>query len=212
MTAQDLIQAAARTATIVASGETLNTEELADGLIALNMLISSWSALQIPLYELTKQTVTMTGAASYALSTRPIRIRSASVVSAAGVAREAEVVPAEKWAAVLDKTRTGLFAEALFYDANFATPTVYLSPKPGAGTLELWQYNPLTAFASLSTAVSLPSGYERALTFALAIDLAPQYGRPIDATVQAVAQEATTAIARANAAALLDAPAPQAAA
>ena len=202
MTTGDLIAAAARTATIIASGESLSTEEKADALVSLNMLVASWSALQIPLYELKKQTVTMTGAASYALTTRPIRIKSASVVSTSGATQPAKVATADEWAAIGDKTRTGLYAEALYCDFGFPTATAYLSPKPGAGTLELWQFEALTEFADLDTAISLPPGYERALTFALAIDLAPQYGRPVDPAVQAVANEATAAIARANAAAL----------
>ena len=202
MTTEDLIHAAARTATIIASGEELSTEEKDDALIALNMLVASWSALQIPLYELKKQTVTMTGAASYALSTRPIRIKSASVITSAGTTQPTKVATADEWHAIGDKTRTGAYAEALFCDFGYPTATAYLSPKPGAGSLELWQYEALTAFAALDTAISLPPGYERALTFALAIDLAPQFGRPIDPTVQAVANEATAAIARANEAAL----------
>jgi hypothetical protein len=209
MTVEDLILAAARTATIIASGEDLSTEEKDDALVALNLIVGTWSALGVPLYELKKQSVTMTGAASYALSTRPVKIKSANVLSAAGISRGANLVDATVWAQVLDKTRTGLFAEDLFCDYQFPTANVYLTPKPGAGTLELWQFEPLAEFDELTDVLALPPGYERALMYALALDLCPQFGRPVTPEVQAGANEATSAIARANAAAVGD-PAPQA--
>jgi hypothetical protein len=35
---------------------------------------------------------------------------------------------------------------------------------------------PLTAFASLMTAVALPTGYERLLRYCLAVEMMPEYG------------------------------------
>lgn len=199
MTVQELINAALRTIGVLASGESPSTEESDDSLLALNQLVSSWSAQELPLYQLVKATVTMTGAASYALATRPIRIKSAGVITAAGLQKDVAIVSAEQWAGIVDKSRTGAFADALWYDGGFPTGTVHLTPKPAAGTLELFTYNALTAFDALGDTVTLPPGYERALIFSLALDLAPQFGRAVDPTVAAVAAEAMGAITRTNA-------------
>ena len=119
----------------------------------------------------------MTGAASYALPARPTKIRAASVITAAGLQMPARVILAEEWASIPDKTRTGLFAEVLFFDAGFPTSNVYLTPKPGAGSLELQSYFPLGITFSAGDTVAFPPGYERSLIAALAVDLATEYGR-----------------------------------
>jgi hypothetical protein len=99
----------------------------------------------------------------------------------------------------MDKTRTGLFAEALYCDYAYPNAAISLSPRPTGGTLEVSSYTPLTQFASLATTIALPDGYERALTYALALELAPEYGRPIDQAVMGVAGESKQAITALNA-------------
>src|SRR5215218_8238359 len=109
MTFQQLVNGALRSLGVIASGESPSTEESDDALVALNNLIASWTALGTPIYQLIKDTsVTLSGAASYALSTRPVRIQSASVIAANGTTMPLEIVTAEKWAQIPDKTRTGI--------------------------------------------------------------------------------------------------------
>ncbi len=198
MLVQDLIDRSLRLIGVLAAGETPASVERDDALIALNHIVLSWNAQQITLYSVTMQTVAMTGAASYALATRPRRIKAASVIATGGATMAPTLVDAVGWAAVADKTRTGLFAEALYCDYLFPTSNVYLSPKPGAGSLEIHSFTPLAAFASLGATITLPDGYERALTTALAVELAPEYGRPLDQALAAAAQEAKQSITQLN--------------
>jgi hypothetical protein len=214
MTVQQLVNLALRKINVIASGESPSSDESADALVVLNQLVDSWTAQQVPLYSITAQTKTLTGAASYALATRIARIKSAATLTAAGLNFPIDVVDAGRWAAIPDKTRTGLYIESLYYDHVLATGTVYVTPKPSAGTLEVWSYTPLAAFGALGDTVTLPVGYERALSAALAADLAPEYGRSISPELQATAAEAIGAIAKLNAANLgpdaAAAPVPQA--
>lgn len=191
MTAQELINQALRKIGVIASGETPSTEESNDAFVALNQLLDSWSARKVPVLGLTPDSVTMTGATSYALSPRPLKIKSARLL-VAGIVVPFDVVSAEAFAANPPRS--------LMYDNGFSTGTIYPTlPAPTSGTLELQTYVPLTAIASLATSISLPPGYERALVSALAMDLAPEYGRPVPAELQGTGTEAIDAIASLNA-------------
>lgn len=212
MTVQELINGALRLIGVIASGESPATEESNDALVAVNDILDSWSAQQLPLYAITKTTVSLTGAASYTLGSHLLRIKSADVITSASVSRPVEVVDSAKWGSILDKSRTGLFAEALFYDAALSSPKVYLSPMPGSGTLEIWSLTELTSFSALSDTVTFPKGYNRALRFALAMELAPEYGRALDPNLAAVAAEAKGTLMKLNAEVLgeaIPAPPPQ---
>lgn len=199
MTVQDLVNKSLQLIGVLAAGETPATAESDDAFAILNTIVSNWTAQQLPLYSVSVQTVTLTGAASYALSTRVSRIKSAQVLAANGTARTPDLIDAARWASVADKTRTGVFAEVLYCDYGFPSATVYLSPKPAAGTLEVFSYTPLTAFGSLGATITLPPGYERALRYALAIELAPEYGRAVGPEILGPAQEAKSAITGLNA-------------
>lgn len=307
MTAQELINQALRTIGALASGESPSAEESNDALAALNQLIASWSAQALPIYQITRSAIALTGAASYTLATRPVKIKAAAIsttatmslplkiatppewaeymdkastadfgellfyedgyplgrihiapIRASGgsleliservigqgvmtvrevfnltgaasytigvggtfpterptkitgaaiqagsiVTRDLTLVTAEQWAAYPRKGVAGTFAQVLYHDGGFPTATVWLAPKPAAGTLELYTYERLTAIASLSTVISFPDGYERALSAALGVELAPEYGRPVDGALQQKAEDAKTSIFGLNAAVL----------
>jgi len=198
MTAQELIDGALRAIGVIASGESPNPEESADSLVTLNDLLASWSALGLPIYEIIRDATPLTGVESYVLTTRPVRIKSGSVVAANGVAQPVEIVSAERWAGITDRTRTGVYADVLFCDFGLAVCTVRLSPKPSTGTLELWVYRALASVGALSTSFSLPPGYLRALRLNLAVELASEFGRPVSESLTATAQEAKSAITNLN--------------
>src|SRR5262245_14904905 len=152
---QDLIDRSLRLIGVLAAGETPASVERDDALVALNNIVTSWNAQQIALYSVTLQTTALTGAASYTLATRPRRIKSASVIATGGATQAPVLVDAVGWASVQDKTRTGLFAETLYCDYAFPSATVWLSPRPSGGTLELYSFTPLTQFASLGATIML---------------------------------------------------------
>ena len=56
------------------------------------------------------------------------------------------------------------------------------------------QFEPLT----LNSEVQLPAGFDRALRYALALELAPEYGRTLDALTVKAAGDSLAAIKRAN--------------
>mgnify|MGYP003694240315 CR=1 FL=1 len=57
---------------------------------------------------------------------------------------------------------------------------LYLAGAASARTLEVWIYATVPPFAALDSVIDLPFGYEAGLRWNLAVNLAPEYGRPID--------------------------------
>ncbi len=201
MTAQDLIDYALTEIGVADPGVTPATEERNWGLTKLNQLLSSWSAQALPIYQITRETFVLSGAGSYTIgtgqtwsTTRPVKIKAAAY-TANGVIVWLDVVPAEVWA---DGGRNRI----LYYDHGYPNGTVWLRPAPTDGTLELYSYKPLTSFATLNTAIALPDGYERALQLNLAVDLAPSFGRALDANIIALANDAKMSIQGLNQAVL----------
>lgn len=184
----------------IASGETLETQELADALATLNQLVSSWNTEGASLASRKRLTQPVSFSNSYTLSERPIRIESASV-NCGGIDSQLAIVDSAGWEAVPEKAATSVYVRTLFCDYGYPTATVYIAPIPRlSGTLEVWIYVPLAAFASTSQEIDLPQGYEMALRYGLAMALLPEYPRSqVDPTLPAQAQMYKAALAQLNA-------------
>jgi len=185
MTVQQLIESSMRLLGILASGESASSQERDDGLIVLNQLLSSWSAGGLAIPYKSTEALSLTGAATYTIGTgqtfntpRPLVVTAAAVV-VGGVTAGVRVVDDNEWLATRDFNRAGKFAEILFYNVESVTVgRISLWPTPAnGGSLSLYSLKALTAFSALSDNISLPPGYERALRNALAIELAPEFGR-----------------------------------
>lgn len=137
MDAQTLINAALRSIGVLAEGESPSTAASNDSFDALNAMLDSWSAEGLPIPYLSRQTVAMTGAASYALATRPIKIKSAAIVSTSTVNLPLRLASADEWAAARDKGFSGDVADMIFISEGYPLATVYIAPQPAAGTIEL---------------------------------------------------------------------------
>src|SRR4029453_1334984 len=175
-TVQEFINSTLRLIRVLDSGETPTATESNDALAALNQLIGSWSAAGVPIYQEAHDMIPLTGATSYALATRPVKITSAQVIYS-GISFPVAIVPSQVWTQPKDRTATSKFAKELWYDGGYPTGFISLWPAPPTGSHpELYYLKPLAQFASLGDTISLPPGYEQALRFALAGVLAPEYG------------------------------------
>jgi hypothetical protein len=200
-TVTQLIHSAMRLIGAIASGEVLESNELNDGLASLNQMLSSWNTEGASLVARQRMQVAITTTNSFSLPTRPIKIDAASA-SISGVDSPLEIVDAAGWEAipVPEKQMQSIFIRRLYCDYQFPSATVYIWPTPRqAGTLELWVYAVMTQFANLTDTVTMPEGYEAGLRFNLAVVLAPEYGRPIDQTVLANAQNFKASLVQLNA-------------
>ena len=201
-TVQTFIDSVLRLIQVLDAGESSSTTEANHALEVLNQMLSSWTAAGIPIYQLTTESISLTGAASYTLATRPAQIKAVQSVSA-GITQDVQPMTAEQWAGLRDSTLTGKFATAYLYDNGWPSATIKLWPIPATGgTLQLYTLQPLAPFAGLGAAINLPPGYEQALRFSLALALAPEYGSVVTPEIAGQAQQAMQAIASLNAAVL----------
>lgn len=157
-----------------AAGETPSASEMADGLFALRKLLDSWSAQALPIPNIAVRTLALTGSASYVPSPRPIKVKAVNATSG-GMVIPMALVTAEEWA-----SGAGSQAHpAIFFDGGYPTATMYVRPAV-TGTLEYYAYEPLNNLLELETPMDLPYGYDRALVWNLAVEMAPEFSFPME--------------------------------
>lgn len=215
MTALQLITRALRTIGSLAAGETPTAEEADDCLTILNEMVSAWGTQRQTIFVVARnvypvtnlvQTYTIGPGATWDQA-RPLWIQDAGIIqlnnSNTPLELPMQIWTVDQWAAESLKQTQSALPMALYYDYGFSTTgrgTVSLWPVPSVGTLNIALYTPtaLTQFANLATPYTFPPGYDRALRLQLAVELAPEFGRPIDPTLAALAEDAFADIKRAN--------------
>lgn len=203
-TASAIIKRAMRLIGTLAAGETPSAAEQADALESLNAMLDAWRNESLAVYALRDETLTLTGAASYTIgptgalnTTRPVKIEAAyqRVGTTDYPLRFASAIAWGKLAAK-STTKTSV-ADWLYYEPSYPLGNLWLYPTPTTGVLHLTTWTPLASFAA-SDDVALPPGYQEALTYHLAIRLAPEYGRTVTPEVAALSRSTKEGIQRAN--------------
>jgi hypothetical protein len=221
VTATILIRRALQLLGAIDPGETPNASEMEDARLALNALLDSWSTERLNIYTIgaalyplvTTQAAYTIGSATGGsggdlVAVRPIKIDRANAVLTDAATKlirlPLEIIDAKRWAEIRSRAATASVPELLYYDHAVPQATISVYPTPTftgtAPQLELFTWAALTAFADLVTAVYIAPGYDRALTYNLAIEIAPEFGREPSGAVIAVAREAKAAIRAMNAA------------
>jgi hypothetical protein len=207
--ALQLITRSLRLCGVAAAGETLPAEEAADGLTALNAMLDSWRIDGLLVYQIKEEAVqTLTGGQSlYTIGSggnfaidRPVRIERAFVRDGTSD-YPIRVVSVDTWSEIGDRQTTGYVPEILYYETAYPLGKIRLFPPPGSGyELYLYTWQTLQSFANLTTDLALPPGYENAIVFNLALQIAPEFGAEPSAHVINTANEALANIKRLNAA------------
>lgn len=200
-TVQDLITSALRKIGVLAAGETPNSDENTDALASLNNLLESWSAQEAMVYNIVNfQHALTANTQSYTIGTggtfntpRPLKIERAGIIGSDTLRHDMNIVGAKAWAAIEEKSLTGILPKVLYNDNAFPLATLNVWPKPsGTPTLDLYIWQQLTAFATVGDTINLPPPYFRALAFQLAIDLAPEYGAQAQGAAAGLAELAAS--------------------
>lgn len=207
-TAADIVRDALKELGVLAAGESLKSEDLADGIRALNRMLGSWANERLLVFGTRRTTHTLVpsaspqtiGASGGIVATRPLRIDGAGVIPS-GQSSETplHILTDAQYQSISDKTVTADVPQRLWVEPTYPNANLWLWPVPTtAATLVLQVWGQISAFAA-SDVVSLPDGYEDALILSLAMRLAPSYGVAARGTdMEANANEAVASIKRTN--------------
>ncbi len=206
-TAQTIIDRALRLIGAIASGESPTTAESNDGLTALNAMVASWQTEKLNVYSFvdtaftlvaTDASYTVGPAGNFALTPRPPKIENV-YVRASDIDYPVELIDKDKWISIPDKTSDSDIPIYAYYEPTLPTGTLQLWPVPNtAYSLHIVTWTSLAELASLATTITLPQGYERALAYNLAIEVAPEYEKQPAPSVVSIAMESKAAIKRVN--------------
>ena len=189
-TAQDLITDGLQLLQVYAPGEIISDADMERGFSVLNDMLDVWSNLTLTCYAINEQSLVLVpgqqqytiGPGGYVNSTRPLKILdgpgTAYVQDTNGNNYPVTVVPQDQWNTYGNRSILvqSDFPDTLFYDPQFPLGLINLMPVPTiAYTLFFDSYLQLSDLSSLTTPLSLPPGYKRAIVTNLCISLKPYF-------------------------------------
>ena len=206
-TAQTIINRALRHINALAIGEN-PTDDLAQAALAdLNLILDSWSNEEWMQSGLTTITQALTaGDESYTIgsggdisTTWPVDIKTMFVRDTNNNDYVVKEIDAQDYARISLKTTTTSYPDYFYYNRAYPLGTIKFYPAPIAGlTLHMDVWSQITQFTALTTTVTLPAGYERALSYNLALELTPQYGKNVNPVISSEAVKSKNAIKNVN--------------
>jgi hypothetical protein len=190
---------------VLTASEAPDADMAADGISALNAMLSSWSNDSLTIYARVWESFTLTaGTSLYTIgggetfnTPHPIAILEGCYTRLAPSYDEPiSVTTDELYNNIVDKTTSGR-PRVLSYDNGFPQGKIRLWPVPDQSyTLFLLSEKSLSS-VTLAGDIQFPPGWERALVFNLAIELCADYSQPITPSLQEVASKSKGSIARA---------------
>lgn len=205
-TALDLIVRAMKLAKVIGQGETPTAEEATDALAVLNDILENWDTEPMSLWSTANFTGSTIGAkATYTIgpggdfdTTRPARING-GYVRFNGVDFPLRTVDQLEYNDISLKTYQQPIPQWGLYLNEYPLGLLTLWPVPtDAMPITLTFDRLLTQIPTLATTINYPPGAAKALRYALAVELASEYGAPLDQNAMSVARDAKADYKRSN--------------
>lgn len=213
-TAQDIINAALRSIGALSQTESLAANNSNNALQALNFMIDTWSAQKLMGTATVRENFPLTANKStYTIgmngdfnTATPFAITYAFYRDSANVDTPLEIISREEFQSFGDKAIVSAPPLSLFFDPGVTqqanqvgTINLYYTPDASSSyTLYIDSQKPFTEFANLSTAVTFPPSYYKALKYGLAIELAPEYGKALTNDIKELFTEAIETLESVN--------------
>lgn len=209
MTASDLIAGSLRLLGVLGEAEVASASQLTDALSALNDMIDSWSNENLMIINSIRETFPLVAnQQTYTIGTggnfntaRPMEIKDALLQitdASPNVELGIEIVNQDQYDQIILKGTTSTIVRRLFYDNAYPLGNIWLYPVPQNGNynLVLVSKKPLADVASASSTISLAPGFDRALRYNLAVEIAPEYAKEPSPTVAAIAIQSKAHVKR----------------
>lgn len=193
-TARKLIEQALKKNNVLGVGQSLNPEDAADGLVVLNNMLASWSVEGGMVFTESRETFNLTnlkgeytiGAGGDFDTVKPYSIQAAFVTQST-TDYSLQNYDQKQYAQIPSKDTSGI-PTIFYFDNNYPLATVFLYPLPtDTASVTFYSTKVLESFTNLTTDVSLPAGYDKAIIDNLSVELAPYYEKQssIDSKEQA---------------------------
>jgi hypothetical protein len=208
-TAGELINGALRLIGVLAEAETPSAATAQDSLTAFNQLLESWSVERLAVYVTQTQIFTWpSGQAQQTLGPtgdfvgeRPVTLDDSTyfVDPGNGLSFTVTVINEAQYNAIALKTATSSYPQMIWARNDY--PDMQLSVFPVPTRALEWHFvsvKPLDGPANLATDLTFPPGYLRAFRYALACELAPEFGVEPSPTVQRIAMVSKRDLKRVN--------------
>jgi hypothetical protein len=207
-TAGDQINRALRLLGVLAEGETPSAEVSQDALLALRQMIDSWNTERLSTFVTQDQVFTWPageisrdlGPSGDFVGNRPVLMDDATYYKAPnGVSYGIKFINQQQYDGIAVKTVTSTYPQVCWVNMGFPNVTLTVYPKP---TQDLeWHMisvQELDQPATLDTVLYYPPGYLRAFTYALAMEIAPEFGVEPSAQVTRIAMTSKRDLKRIN--------------
>lgn len=205
-TAGDIIRKSLQEILVLGVQDSITSSELDDGLDMLNLMLESWSLEKLSCYALQQNAHPLTvGVQTYTIGTggainvpRPLTLYN-TFITFQGVTYPMQEVDSVTWDNIPFKG-TGGIPRVVWYDTQFPLGVINIYPQPSTTgmTLNLDSQLLLQQFPDVTTLISLPPGYKRALIKNLAVEQCSIYSRQPTEDLLKVARESKGNLKRIN--------------
>lgn len=205
-TALDLIKSAMKKIGVYSIGEDPSADEAEDGLNSLNSMLDSWANENLFVFAKTMDSIpipasttsiTIGPTGSY-VTDRPVKIDASTYFQLQGVSYPIVLWGELEYNQITVKSTGGIPA-GIFPLMTYPDIELTFWPVPSDPmTLVLWSNKLIRSFPDLVTDLDLPPGYQRAIEFSLAEEIAPDYEVEPPQTVVRKAAQARKNLKRTN--------------
>lgn len=204
MRAREIVTRALRLIKVIAANEAGDASDLDIGLTSLNDMLGSWSIERNFVLATTIESFPATGALSYTIgpggnfsTVAPISIPIVEY-TVNGLDYLLTEWTEQQYASIGQKSEVGQ-PVGYWFVKGAPLAKIYFAPAPGSGSFKLHSVKQITEFSGLDVDYDLAPGYQNALTYSLAVDLADEFETEAPKTVILRAMNLKRSLKRSNA-------------
>ena len=190
LTRDNIIAAAMRKCGALAKGQSPETEDLTNGMQALNAVMASLQGIGLTMWKRTEVSVTLTAARTFTIGIGqtvnvafPLRVESAQLITTTGGQRQELQIMGRFEFNQLNEETTGS-PTTICYQPKINLGVLSVWPIPDAAsvagkTIGLTCRTAFEGFNSANETPDFPQEWQNVLIYGLAIAIAPEFGVPL---------------------------------
>lgn len=204
----DIISGSMRLLGLIAQAEQPTASEAQDALYSLNSMLDSWKLEKLMAYAILptsfpfvagQKSYTIGPSGNWAMTPRPYAIEKVTLTyttnSTTPLNLDIEIINLDQYQAFIVPGTSSSIPMWVYIDDGFPLRTAYFYNVPSTvNVVNLFTWQQIEEFTAVTQNPVLPPGYERAIRYNLALEMAAEYGVEPSETVAAGALTAKAAI------------------